>query len=211
MFPTDDAVQPSELPAGDTPDAVTHIAVLDGKWYQAKRFVSELQAREPHRYRYVKLDEGTRTSYWRYHTKGVAEEGCCTVEAIYYFCRQWCESRSGRHAEGSTCDCYDNLLWLFEHQYRIVAERSVDGKERPRGSGGERQGEGGARQGAEGSKSGQGTGAGDGGDAAGGGGGEREGAEGTALGQERGAGEGGEATGEGSEERPRSQPGECEG
>lgn len=33
----------------------------------------------------------------------------CTVEAVYFLLQQMCQGRSGKHQEGETCHCYDNL------------------------------------------------------------------------------------------------------
>lgn len=32
----------------------------------------------------VKLPAGIRSCFWRFHTSGVAEEGVCTIEALYH-------------------------------------------------------------------------------------------------------------------------------
>lgn len=33
-----------------------------------------------------------RTAYWRFHTRGVPSDGLCTIEAVYFLCR---EARAG--------------------------------------------------------------------------------------------------------------------
>jgi hypothetical protein len=53
--------------------------------------------------RRVKLDAGSRTAFWRYHTEGVTEEGVCTIEAMLLLVRAmlqqarvgWCVSSEG--------------------------------------------------------------------------------------------------------------------
>ena len=62
-----------------------------------------------------------RTAYWRYHTKGVPEDGLCTVEAVYFLCR---ELHARAHVKGD-CHCYDDLLYYFAFMHRRVHAASA--------------------------------------------------------------------------------------
>jgi DTW domain-containing protein YfiP len=101
------------LPAEEVePDSVTDVIVVDSKWGQTNGIV---QSAALQGVRHVRLGR-YRTSYWRYHTRGVPEDGLCTVEAVYFLCR---ELHTKAHPHGE-CHCFDDLLWYFAHQHRTV-------------------------------------------------------------------------------------------
>ena len=109
LFPDDGA-----LPADSVdPDRITDVIVIDSKWGQARGVMEQPALRGiPH----VRLGS-YRSSYWRYHTKGVPDDGLCTVEAVYFLCR---ELHARRHPPGEQCHCMDDLLWYFAFQHRRV-------------------------------------------------------------------------------------------
>ena len=57
--------------------------------------------------RHVKLSQ-TKSAFWRFHTKGVSEDGVCTIEAMYFFL----EGLKGRLADPQfePPHCFDNLV-----------------------------------------------------------------------------------------------------
>ena len=109
LFPDDGAVPADSVDAS----AITDVVVIDSKWGQARGVMEHPALRGiPH----VRLG-AYRTSYWRYHTKGVPDDGLCTVEAVYFLTR---ELHSRRHPPGEQCACMDDLLWYFAFQHRRV-------------------------------------------------------------------------------------------
>lgn len=83
-------------------------------------------------FRFVKLAPGTRTSFWRFHTKNVSAEGTSTIEALYYFLKQRCEGLRQRHGEEEQCSCFDDILWLFVHQHQIIAKTTAERRAKAR-------------------------------------------------------------------------------
>ena len=71
-----------------------------------------------------------------YHTAGVPPDGLCTVEAVYFLCREVRSLSSAvptqlltlacrklhTNAEHSDCHCFDDLLWCV--RYLPCAQRS---------------------------------------------------------------------------------------
>eukprot|EP00877_Chromochloris_zofingiensis_P014960 jgi/Chrzof1/9718/Cz04g13090.t1 len=119
LFPSADAVEPGDLDV----DSLERIFIMDSKWAKAKDLLKTpvfngVQA--------VKLPAGIRSCFWRFHTSGVAEEGVCTIEALYHLLKSL-------HASGKLKDqdhhnnphCYDNLLWYFAHQHRTIQEAAA--------------------------------------------------------------------------------------
>lgn len=48
--------------------------------------------------RHVKL-KNFSTCFWRYHTRDTSDDGVCTLEAVYFFLREFCVQHSGRHSK----------------------------------------------------------------------------------------------------------------
>jgi DTW domain-containing protein YfiP len=102
---------------------VTTVLVVDSKWGQAAGVVAAL----PPAVRHVRL-RAHRTSFWRYHTRGVPDDGLCTAEAVYFLLKALCPRCRGAAASsgggsGSDCHCYDDLLWLFAWQHGRALQR----------------------------------------------------------------------------------------
>ena len=109
LFPSDSAVEVSELPA-DKLAAIRRVVLLDSQWSNAPRMlenpvVAGLQ--------HVKI-RAARTAFWRYQRKG--QDHLSTVEALYWFMREFSEARSGGKYDGSC----DNLLWYFSFNYALI-------------------------------------------------------------------------------------------
>jgi hypothetical protein len=66
---------------------------------------------------------------WPRYQKGKTEDHLATIEAVYFFCRQFHEALHGCGASGWAPygGEYDNLLYYYSHQYmqiqRLYAER----------------------------------------------------------------------------------------
>lgn len=111
LFPSADALPAERVDVS----AVTCVLVVDSKWGQAAGVVAAL----PRGVRHVRLS-AHRTSYWRYHTRGVPDDGLCTVESVYHLLRALC---ARCRAADTTCACYDDLLWLFAWQHKQALRR----------------------------------------------------------------------------------------
>lgn len=131
LFPDDAAVSAEAVDVS----SITDVLVVDSKWGQARGVVASERLRGM---RHVRLN-AYLTSYWRrapalprllrvaiapgragaertaprrYHTAGVPPDGLCTVEAVFFLCRELHTSETHRD-----CHCFDNLLWYFAHQH----------------------------------------------------------------------------------------------
>ncbi|KAG2502176.1 hypothetical protein HYH03_000663 [Edaphochlamys debaryana] len=138
LFPSDDALEVSQL----EPDSVDRLFIIDSKWKKAGELVRHDVFRAM---RAVKLSH-TRSAFWRFHTRGVAEEGVCTVEALYFLLEAM--AKQGRLTDPKFADphAYDNLLWYFTYQHQLVAEASAKRQQEQAGKAGAGAGEAAAGQ-----------------------------------------------------------------
>jgi hypothetical protein len=86
LFPDDAAVSAEEVDVR----SITDVVVVDSKWGQAKGLLASDALRG---LRHIRLNSYV-TSYWRYHTAGVPSDGLCTVEAVFFLCREVRAARS---------------------------------------------------------------------------------------------------------------------
>ena len=65
--------------------------------------------------------EAQKTLFWRYQ-KGKTEDHLATIEAVYFFCRQFHEALHGSGAPGwpRYDGRYDDLLYYYSYQYELV-------------------------------------------------------------------------------------------
>lgn len=113
LFPCDEAIPAEEV---DTTD-LDRVFIIDSKWKKAGELVQHPALQGVKR---VKLRH-TQSCFWRFHTRGVAEEGVSTAEAIYHFLKavhnqSWLRS----HPQYEDPHCFDNVLWYFAFQHKIV-------------------------------------------------------------------------------------------
>ncbi len=112
LFPAEDAMTPEEL---DTA-GVRRLVIIDSRWYarasvpaivpvvdvgwclmagpyaSGRKKATELMRRQSLlRLRCVRLDGTARSCFWRYHTKGTADEGVCSIEALFFLLRHLCK------------------------------------------------------------------------------------------------------------------------
>jgi DTW domain-containing protein YfiP len=102
LYPEDSATPADEVDVASIRDVV----VIDSKWGQARGVLLSPALAGVRRVRLGSY----RTSYWRYHTRGVPEDGLCTVEAVFFLCRSL---HAKAHAGGQACHCFDDLLYIF--------------------------------------------------------------------------------------------------
>ncbi|KAG2439592.1 hypothetical protein HXX76_004944 [Chlamydomonas incerta] len=160
LFPSEDAVEVSEL----APDSIDRLFIIDSRWKKAGELVRSDVFRNM---RAVKLRE-TRSAFWRFHTKGVTDEGVCTIEALYFFLNSLAKEGKLTDPRFAAPHAFDNLLWYFCYQHQVVAaaaQRRLEAAQQQQqqqqqaaagGSGGEGgpQGEGEAAEGEAGQKKG---------------------------------------------------------
>ena len=114
LFPEDSATPAEEV---DDVSGIRDVIVIDSKWGQARGVLLSPALAGVRR---VRLGNH-RTSYWRYHTRGVPDDGLCTVEAVFFLCRGL---HSGAHADGEECHCFDDLLYIFALQHARVGREA---------------------------------------------------------------------------------------
>ena len=91
--------------------------IVDCTWSQAHGILSDERLSSlPH----VHI-EAQKTLFWRYQ-KGKTEDHLATIEAVYFFCRQFHEALHGSGAPGwqRYDGRYDDLLYYYSYQYELV-------------------------------------------------------------------------------------------
>lgn len=93
---------------------------IDCTWNQTKNIIQDERLKELRR---VELRDH-ETQFWRCH-EGLATSCLSTIEAVYYFMREYHEDILG----STYANEYDNLLFFFNYLYRTIRERQHGGKE----------------------------------------------------------------------------------
>lgn len=88
LFPAPDARTPDELGAA----GLKRVVVIDTAWQKAKELNGHMALAGLPR---VKLPGSPRSAFWRFHTRGVAAEGVCTIEAIWLLAQAVAGAYSG--------------------------------------------------------------------------------------------------------------------
>ena len=107
LFPSDDAVSVKDLDF----NKVKHVVFVESQWHTAKRILGSPQVSK---LRHVKI-ENYETRFWRW--QNVGNEGLATIEAIYYFYREFITATNGSyHGE------VDNLMYYFSFYYELLQD-----------------------------------------------------------------------------------------
>ena len=111
LYPAEDAVGVADMPRAAL-ERVRRVVLLDSQWSNAPRML-----RHPvlAGLRHVKI-RAARTAFWRYQNHG--QDHLATVEALYWFMREFAVARSGAPYAGQ----FDNLLWYFSFNYTLIQE-----------------------------------------------------------------------------------------
>ena len=100
LFPSDTALECADL----DPASIDRAFIIDSKWKKAKTLLEHPSLDGVRR---VKLTQ-TKSSFWRFHTKGVSDEGICTIECIHAFLTSLRERMTDpRYTKPN---CFDNLV-----------------------------------------------------------------------------------------------------
>ncbi|KAI8808452.1 DTW domain-containing protein [Cladochytrium replicatum] len=121
LFPSKDAKTIDEI----DPASFDTLIVLDGTWKQARALASVLLGPQgdpivpapKYGLRPVKI-QMRKTVFWRYQKYG--EEHLATIEAIYWFMREYAVKHECAGDENSYDGKYDDLLFYYKHNYDII-------------------------------------------------------------------------------------------
>ena len=116
LFPSDSAVSVHEMTLAQL-QAVRTCIIVDCTWAQASGILSDERLRSLPR---VSI-EAEKTLFWRFQ-KGKTENHLATIEAIYFFCRQYYQALRAAGAPGlpAYSGQYDDLLYYYSYQYETV-------------------------------------------------------------------------------------------
>ncbi|RNF07121.1 DTW domain-containing protein, partial [Trypanosoma rangeli] len=102
-------------------DAVKSVVFIDSTWQQSKAIARDERLC---RFKHVRIKSQT-SLFWRFQNNDPTY--LATVEAIYYFLREFIVNKRQRSAEDSTPPLYrgevDDLLFYYINQYIAVQQR----------------------------------------------------------------------------------------
>lgn len=111
LFPSKDSVNVCDLPK-ERIDKIQRVVLIDSQWQKTGGMMrNEYIAALP----CVKISTA-RTAFWRYQSHGA--DHLATVEALYWFMREFYEAKSGKKYEGH----FDDLLWYFSNTFYLIQD-----------------------------------------------------------------------------------------
>ncbi|GFR43322.1 hypothetical protein Agub_g4391 [Astrephomene gubernaculifera] len=131
LFPCEEALEVGQL----QPDSIDRLFIIDSRWKKAGELVRSEQFRGM---RAVRLS-ATRSAFWRFHTRGVAEEGVCTVEALYFLLEAMVQQGKLTDPRFTAPHAFDNLLWYFAYQHQVVQQAAQKRLAQETGAGDQQQ------------------------------------------------------------------------
>ncbi len=124
LFPDETAVELKDLSA-DEFSKIRNVIVIDGTWSQA----AAINRTDPYcRLRRIKINPNLKTVFWRYQDLG--EHCLSTIEAIYYFMREFQETADTNFTVVSYDDKFDNLLYFFSFFYHLIQRSYINNPDR---------------------------------------------------------------------------------
>lgn len=118
LFPDESAVELKDLPTEEFA-SIRNVIVIDGTWSQA----AAINRTDPYcRLRRIKISPNLKTVFWRYQDLG--EHCLSTIEAIYYFMREFLEAQNNNNKNDNNTAVYDgrfdDLLFFFSFFYHLI-------------------------------------------------------------------------------------------
>lgn len=127
LFPDESALELKDLPSEEY-SKIRNVIVIDGTWSQA----AAINRTDPYcKLRRIKINPNLRTVFWRYQDLG--EHCLSTIEAIYYFMREFQEARDNDtdKTDAAVYDGrFDNLLYFFSFFYHLIQKSYISNPER---------------------------------------------------------------------------------
>lgn len=111
LFPSKDSVNVCDLPP-ERLEKIQRVVLIDSQWQKTGGMMRhELIKRLP----CVKIS-AARTAFWRYQSHGA--DHLATVEALYWFMREFHEAKFRRKYDGE----FDDLLWYFANTFYLIQD-----------------------------------------------------------------------------------------
>lgn len=106
LFPSEDAINVEDLDF----DKIKHVVFVECQWSNAKRILKDPRVSK---LKHVRI-RNYETRFWRW--QNVGNEGLATIEAIYYFYREYLSAKTDYEGQ------VDNLLYFFAFYYTLVQD-----------------------------------------------------------------------------------------
>ncbi|CAI2164830.1 18953_t:CDS:2 [Funneliformis geosporum] len=111
LFPGPDSKTLNEI----SKDSFDKLLVVDGTWQQATSLTKFTQELKNIRKITIKPQ---KTLFWRYQNK--SENHLATIEALYYFLKEYYEVYESDNDDHRYDGRYDDLLWYYKYLYEFI-------------------------------------------------------------------------------------------
>jgi hypothetical protein len=113
LFPTDDAISLIEM-SDEELHAIKHVVLIDSTWHQTRHYL-----RQPNLMKLKKVKIQTeKTAFWRY--QNISETNLSTIEALYFFFRDYEVALTCKGDYQKYDGKYDNLLYYYVYNYWLI-------------------------------------------------------------------------------------------
>ena len=120
LFPTDDAKEVISMTEEELAK-IKRVVIIDCTWNQTSHFLKQQNLRE---LKTVKI-KTEKTIFWRYQS--ISESNLATIEALYYFFRDFDVNQSCKCDYSLYDGKYDNLLYYFVFNYHLIQKEYKEG------------------------------------------------------------------------------------
>lgn len=120
LFPSEDAVDVSTMSKEELL-AIKRVVLIDSTWHQTKHFLREENVMKLKKVKILT----EKTAFWRYQR--IAETNLSTIEALYFFFRDF-EVGLNCHGDYNLYDGrYDNILYYYVYNYWLIQKAYTEG------------------------------------------------------------------------------------
>ncbi|CDW75755.1 UNKNOWN [Stylonychia lemnae] len=123
LFPTDDAQEVIKMSEEELAK-IKKVVIIDCTWNQTHHFLKQANVKKIKK---IKI-QTEKTVFWRYQR--ISEANLATIEALYYFFRDYDVNKncSGDYAKYD--GKYDNLLYYYAFNYKLIQYEYVEGSKK---------------------------------------------------------------------------------
>ena len=106
---------------------IKKVILIDSTWSQTRHYLKQDLIKN---IKHVKI-KTEKTAFWRYQ-KAVADEGLATIEALYFFFRDYETNlrHAGSYQEYAKIGKWDNLLYYYAWNIKVIMDCYREGKQK---------------------------------------------------------------------------------
>eukprot|EP00347_Sterkiella_histriomuscorum_P007246 403349699 len=125
LFPTEDAIEVTSMNAEELAK-IKKVVIIDCTWHQTAHFLKQQNLKK---LKTVKILT-EKTVFWRYQR--ISESNLATIEALYYFFRDFDVNKNCQGDYSKYDGKYDNLLYYYVFNYKLIQFEYKEGQKKDR-------------------------------------------------------------------------------